>query len=216
VIGRARHLHDDRLFECYASARTSEPLDPRLAEHLIDCGSCAARYAELAAFMDELSTEADAETDAVFTLDRLRAQQQQIAQRIEHVGRPARVISFPRPSSGDHIPAMRPPHVRSRWIAAAAAAGLFMGVALGVAFEWERHARPGTDSVAEAQPLAAPGRLGPGIPVATDGTTPSPEIASDDSFLSDLDVALERPRFGGELQTFDALTPHVREIRNVR
>ena len=45
--------------------------------------------------MDTLRSEGDAEADDVFTPERLRAQQQQIARRIEHVGRPARVISFP-------------------------------------------------------------------------------------------------------------------------
>jgi len=36
--------------------------------------------------------------------------------------------------------------------------------------------------------------------------------ASDEAFLSDLEVALERPHTS-ELQPFDALTPHVREVR---
>jgi len=41
------------------------------------------------------------------------------------------------------------------------------------------------------------------------------EIASDDAFLSDLEIALERPHTR-ELQAFDALTPHVREITDRR
>ena len=36
-----------------------------------------------------------AEADAVFTPERLREQQLQIVKRLEHVGRQARVISFP-------------------------------------------------------------------------------------------------------------------------
>jgi hypothetical protein len=51
-------------------------------------------------------------------------------------------------------------------------------------------------------------------PVATGGASPA-EVAADDAFLSDLEVALERPHTR-ELQAFDALTPHVREIRGQR
>src|SRR5262252_4578315 len=137
---RALHPQDDRLFDCYLSARHGDAVDPLLAEHLADCATCASRYAELGSLMDGLAAEAAAESDAVFTPERLRAQQQQILRRIEHVGRPARVISFP-----SHFPADRSqhqaPHAPSRWIAGAAAAGLFIGVALGAGIEWQRHAR---------------------------------------------------------------------------
>src|SRR5438105_2020798 len=180
---RARHLHEDRLFECYVTERSGEPVDPRIAEHLADCEPCAVRYTELAGFMDGLSAQADVETDAVFTADRLRAQQQQIARRIEHLGHAARVISFPRPFSGDRLHASTPAHARSRWVATAAAAGLFIGVALGASFEWQRHVRVGSNSVATARSIA-PARLMPALPVATDGNTPSPDIAADDAFLS--------------------------------
>jgi hypothetical protein len=215
MMGRARHLHDDRLVECYASVRTNEPLDPRLVEHLADCEACAARYGELARFMDGLSAEATAESDAVFTAERLQAQRAEVARRIEHVGRPARVISFPRPAVGDHAPAARPVHARSRWIATAAAAGLVMGLALGVTFEWERQGRV-TGTVAGSRQTADAERLAPAVQVPVEVSVPQPGPVSDDSFLSELDGALDRPRFGSELQMFDALTPHVREIRNLR
>jgi hypothetical protein len=212
VIGRARHLQDDRLFECYSRVRASEPMDPRLAEHLADCESCAARYRDMTAFMEELAEHADADTDAVFTKERLRAQQQDIVRRIEHVGRPARVISFPRSLAGQRAHPAPAPYVRSRWIATAAAAGLFMGVALGVTFEWERQA---ASRSAVARALSANTVL-PSRQVVVDAATPVAPSVNDDVFLSDLEVALERPRFGGELQSLDALTPHVREIRNAR
>ena len=90
---RAHHLHDEQLFDCYITERGGDAIDPPSAEHLADCNACSARYAELAQFMDTLRREGDADADAVFTPERLRAQQQQIARRIEQVGRPARVIS---------------------------------------------------------------------------------------------------------------------------
>jgi hypothetical protein len=51
-------------------------------------------------------------------------------------------------------------------------------------------------------------------PVGTRRSSPA-EIAADSAFLSDLELALERPHTR-ELQAFDALTPHVREIRDQR
>jgi hypothetical protein len=51
-------------------------------------------------------------------------------------------------------------------------------------------------------------------PVVTRGSGAA-DIAADEAFLSDLEVALERPHTR-ELQAFDALTPHVREISDQR
>lgn len=206
MIGRAHHLHEERLFESYMAARGGAAIDPPVAEHLADCPACGARYAELCAFMDTLREEGEAEADAVFTPERLRAQQQQIARRIEHVGRAARVISFPTrivrrtigASSGRMVP---------RWTAAAAAAGLFVGVALGASYQWT--GRTTTHSlIARDNGLA---RLAPG---PANGRSQA-EIAADTAFLSDLELALERPHTR-ELQAFDALTPHFREILDQR
>jgi hypothetical protein len=54
-------------------------------------------------------------------------------------------------------------------------------------------------------------RREPGLgAVATRGTG-KVDVASDDAFLSDLEIALERPHTR-ELMAFDELTPHLREI----
>src|SRR6185436_10199339 len=74
VIGRARHLQDERLFDCYVAERSGEPLDPPSAEHLADCVECGARYGELTQFMDGLRSEAETETDEIFTAEQLRLQ----------------------------------------------------------------------------------------------------------------------------------------------
>jgi len=200
---RAHHLHDDRLFDCYLAERGGERIDPPAAEHLADCPECAARFAEFAGCMDTLREEGDAEADAIFTPDRLRAQQQQIARRIEHIGRHARVISFPGQFSHGRI-AGGTTRTATRWAAAAAAAGLFIGLALGASFEWGARARGRVTSTASAQASARPARMAPAI-------TRSPAATSDDAFLLDLEVALERPRTR-ELVAYDAFTPHVREI----
>ena len=203
---RARHLQDDRLYDTYLVERTGQAIDPPVAEHLADCESCRARYADVAQFMDTLRAEGASEADEVFTAERLRAQQQSIAHRIAHVGRPARVISFPGQFVRRTL-TRTTSYTAPRWIAAAAAAGLFVGVALGAGYGW----RGGSTRQALIGDTSRTSHL---LPVATRGTGAA-DIATDDAFLSDLEIALERPRTR-ELQAFDALTPHVREIRDQR
>jgi anti-sigma factor RsiW len=206
VIQRASHLQEERLFDSYLAERGGEPVDPRVAEHLGDCPSCSSRYAELAAFMDTLRRDGDADADAIFTPERLRLQQQQIVRRLSLVGRHARVLSFPGRIVGRTIDpsATRP---TPRWVAAAAAAGLFIGVAVGASYQWTAQTQ-GRQRFSEASRSS---RLSP---VATRGNG-TPDVAADDAFLSDLEIALERPHTR-ELQAFDELTPHVREISDQR
>jgi hypothetical protein len=208
MMGRSRHLHDDHLIECYFADRSGEPLDPPSAEHLADCDACGARYAELAGFLNDLRTEADVESDAMFSADRLRQQQEHILRRIEHVSRSARVISFPGQTGSQYGAGTG--RVAPRWLAAAAAAGLFVGVAVGgtVLQPGLRRSMPGM-RVAGSQSAAA--RLAP-VPAVRVSTPPVVvDTFDDDAFLMELEFALERPHTQ-ELQPFDALTPHVREI----
>ncbi len=119
MIHRAHHLREERLFDSYMAERSGEPIDPPIADHLADCASCGARYAQLTAFMDALRREGDAEADAIFTPERLRIQQQRIARRIALVGRPARVLSFPGRIVRRTIDASTS-RSAYRWVAAAA------------------------------------------------------------------------------------------------
>jgi len=207
VIVHAHHLNDERLLDRYLAERGGEMPDPPVAEHLADCRECAARYDDLARFLGGVRAEADADTDAVFPAERLRVQHQQIARRLEQVGRAARVISFPGRFVSRHMNVSRARSV-TRWMYAAAAAGLVFGVglgAMGLGALYDSAWRP----VPHARQFAAPRPVHP-APVATNGGQPAAD-AADDAFLSDLELALERPRTR-ELQPFDALTPHVREI----
>jgi hypothetical protein len=209
VTARTRHLQEERLFDFYMAERAGEFVQPPVAEHLADCESCGARYADLAAFMDTLRAEGDAEADAVFGAERLRAQQQHIARRIALIGRPARVISFPGRIVRRTISASTS-RTAPRWIAAAAAAGLFIGVAVGASYQ----SRWGSSPLGARSPFlvrdaasARAARVAP-MPARPNGQV---DGAADDAFLSDLEVALDRPHTL-ELQAFDAFTPHVREI----
>ena len=208
MIHRAHHLQDERLFDSYMAERKGEPVDPPIVEHLADCESCGARYAELTAFMDTLRHAGDAEADSIFTVDRLRVQRQQIARRIEHAARPARVISFPGRLVRRTISASTA-RTAPRWSAAATAAALFLGAAMGASYQWG--ARRGQRLLVPDTSTARVARM---TSIAPRGTDPA-DVAADDAFLSDLEIALERPHTL-ELQAFDALTPHIREIRDQR
>jgi len=214
MISRAPHLQDDALVECYYAARRGETVDPPSAEHLADCGDCARRYSEVGTFLTTLSHDADADIDALFPPERLRAQQQDITRRLMLVGRAARVISFPGRVGGAVTARPQTPTSRVvfRWVAAAAAAGLFVGVAASSMFNAfprgsvARDARrPGVTS-ASRQGSTMQSRLLPaGVEQAVEDM--------DDMFMSDLESVLERPHTS-ELVAFDALTPHIREVRD--
>ncbi len=206
MIRLARHLHDDRLHEYYLAVRGGEALDPRAAEHLGDCAACAARYAGFAAFLDGVRREAEVDADEVFTSDRLDQQQAQILRRIEHLNRSAHVITFPGPVAHHMVSAST--RVAPRWLAAAAVAGLFVGVAVGGRFSVQPSARS-TASRLNASP-APPGLTSAPV-VLVNPPAPGVEPLDDDHFLHELELALERPRTR-ELLPIDAWTPNVREI----
>jgi predicted anti-sigma-YlaC factor YlaD len=212
VKRRPRHLKDDRLFESYFANRSGNPVEPSAGEHLTDCQACGTRYTEIAEFLDILHEEAETAADAVFTPERLLAQQHQVARRLEHVGRAARVLNFPHPTARAALVASSS-HAATRWIAAAAAAGLFVGVALGAAYKTPWTLRP----IRSANTIMRRATPAPSVlaPLGTIGDATEPDVASDDAFLSELELALDRPR-SHELLAYDALTPHVREIRDIR
>lgn len=212
MIGRPHHLPDERLLDCYLAERAGEVVDPLAADHLADCASCAVRFDELRHFMETVRAEGEAEADAVFTPERLWSQHQAILGRLAQVGRPARVISFPEPfkrSAASTVSRLTP-----RWVAAAAAAGLFVGVAVGGLF-FDSSVRPESapTMLARSKPARTatappPVRLvSPASVIESTTTVP----ADDDSFLAELDQALRTPRTR-ELLPFDALTPHAQDV----
>jgi hypothetical protein len=149
-------------------------------------------------FMDALRAEADTDTDAIFTSERLRVQQQQILHRIEHLGHAARVLSFPARLMGRRM-VRTASRVAPRWALAAAAAGLFVGVGVGTLIDPARGNAP--------VPVTA-------LPVVVSPTLTAsepPAAGDDDTFLSDLEMALSGPR-NLELMPLDALTPRVKAV----
>ena len=221
MIGWNRHLNDDRLFEYYLGERGIEPVNFRAAEHLDDCARCRERYTALIETMDDVRVNADLDTDTVFTPERLDAQRHAIARRVAALNYSARVLAFPNQSPPASVTAMR---FAPRWLAAAAAAGLFVGVGVGVFFD--ARARGFRPAMATVVPVAAPAsNPTPGPTPAAQAAAPKtetapatavpvsdPDLSDDDAaFMAELQMAFERPG-ARELMAMDALTPRVRDI----
>ena len=208
MIFRARHLAEDRLFDCYLAEQTGDPMEPPSAEHLADCAQCGARYADLRRFMNGLRSDADAELDDVFPTEMFRAQQNHILRRLEHLTHPARVITFPgHPPGQPAVPSAA--RVAPRWLGAAAAAGLFVGLVAGTFFYSSGRTNT-TVSVAQISNASAAEPALAGTPAVVEQGTDLNEL--NEQFLSELEIALERPHTP-ELVAIDDLTPHVRGIR---
>lgn len=210
MMGWTRHLRDDRLYECYLVERSGEAIDPRAADHMADCESCAGRYRELSEFLATIGEEGVGEADDIFTPERLQQQQDAILRTLELAARPARVISFP----GQAAPAHAQPTTRvaTRWLAAAAAAGLIVGVGVGETFRPSNDGQPAASRTAVSPPAQRPAPAA----LRISAPTPAQDAVDDDRFLRELEMALQRPQTR-ELLSFDNLTPHAREIgRRVR
>ena len=185
-----RHLSNDRLIElCLQDA----PL-PVEREHLAGCTACAQRHGQLASSLAEVAEVIEAEADAVFDADRLARQRARILFRLEQEGKLGRVIAFP--AAHAERPSMRP-RPAMRWIAAAATAGLLIGVVA----DHLAHVLP-MRSIAPAQATYAQ----PPDTLQAVSTT-----LSEEELLGLLEVALENTG-GTSLQPLDDLTPRVWEV----
>ena len=182
------HLDDAALAAIWTDGRLSHP-------HLDDCVPCRARFADFSAWLENMRVDAITQADETFSAERLAAQQAQIFRRLEAAGRPARVIAFPRfaqPLTS------RTSHV-SRWIAAAAAAGLIVGVGVGQMMDLRHSLMAPNASAARARVANAPVSAGRDPRVQTVGAI------RDEAFLSELDASLSRAV--PELRALDAFTP---------
>ena len=139
--------------------------------HLDRCDLCAERAVEVGRWIDQVRTAGMEAADEAFPPERLAAQQAQILRRLEQLDQPARVIAFPsqtrlaRESGGRRVAV--------GWVAAAAAAGLALGVVGG-----QVSARIGGDTgpqQAVVNPVAPPAAPLTPAPVAT---PPSPRPAN--------------------------------------
>jgi anti-sigma factor RsiW len=119
---RVPHLSDDRLIEL-ALGRLSTVRDDG---HLASCAACQSRHASLAVLLDEIGEASTIEADHAFPAAKLARQRARILERVAQIGVPGRVLSFPRISGGMSSALGWKPN--TRWVAAAALAGLLVGL----------------------------------------------------------------------------------------
>jgi hypothetical protein len=197
TILRRGHLSEDALVEAWYTG--DHP------SHLDACALCAERALEVSRWLAHTRDLGISESDAAFPAERLAAQQAQILRRLEQLDRPSKLLSFPRtvaaaPSAGELTTIDR--RVSSRWIAAAAAAGLVLGVMAGRISLWQP--APQTARVTAAPAPAAPAPLTPS-PVAD-------PVRVDRSVDMLLDSEVTQPQLHS-LSAIDTLTPQVTVAR---
>jgi hypothetical protein len=193
------HLSDDRLIEvCLLEAASIAE-----QEHLGACARCDARRARLRSLLDDVSGAAVAEADAAFPPDRLARQQARILSQLQHDGRPGRLIAFP--AGHAHEPTVSRTRPSTRWIAAAAVAGLVIGVLAGRFGHDYSLGRPGGTRIAATRSADAPElRAGAILEIST--------AVSEEEFLSQIEIAIDGPA-AAALQPLDDLTPLPWEVR---
>jgi hypothetical protein len=191
-----RHLDDAALAGIWADATAEREAAGH--PHLADCAHCRARYVALASWADGLRTDAHAEADEAFSRERLAAQQSQIFRRLEAMERPARVIAFPRLGRA----AISGRSGAQRWIGAAAAAGLLVGLAAGQLLNLPLPLTGGRSRVIET-PVTQ------GAPSVRSTVAPTPVAFSDDELFDEVDARRPPAR---ALEAIDAMTPRTRDL----
>lgn len=206
VAMRNPHLDDVAFAELWTSRLTSAAIDESLPaeQHLQSCADCRARYNGFASWLDTVRDDASAEAEEVFGAERLAAQQAHIIRRLEALEHPARVIAFPRfarPVSVYQDP-------RRRWVAAAAAAGLIVGVGLGQVLEFGRSGSVRQPETVTQRQIAR-GNL-PAADAQRMAVQPIAQI-SDESLLTEQELTPYQVRVPESLQYLNAITPGVRD-----
>lgn len=198
ILNRLRlsaHLDDDALVAIWTDEATSGVRQAH--PHFESCPRCRARFAELSGWLQSVQIDATVEADEHFSPERLAAQHALIFRRLEAAERPARVIAFPRFAQ----PLTSRTSHASRWIAAAAAAGLIVGVGVGQLMDLRHPFTP------QPQTMTARARVtGPGTRGGVELSGAPLNDTRDAAFLSELDATLSRASVP-ELRALDAFTP---------
>lgn len=189
-----RHISDDRLIDLCMTA----PAGPGEQAHLAVCLRCDARRLDIVGILSELDQAATEDAVSAFPDEKLERQHARILQRVEHDGRPGRLVAFPA-----HQPSttfLSPTRPRVRWAAGVAAAAFVAGVLTG---QWTHTFTTRVNQApafvianeAEPEPLRA-----------------VPTTFSEEEFLGKIEVAASR-NGPAALRPLDAMTPRVWEVR---
>lgn len=115
------------------------------------CADCAGRHRAMTQVLREVTDASVSAADQAFPPERLSRQRARILERVEHLGRRAKVLAFPEPRR--RRPFLRPQPVR-RWVAGAAAAGLIVGMVAGhMAHDLPRLNQPALVQPAATEPV---------------------------------------------------------------
>lgn len=188
------HLTDTELL----ALQFDTPQDGEANDHVAACATCQARGRAVTELLDRVSRDTAAETDSLFGADLLARQHARVMARVAQECRSARIISFP---AAPQAP-VRPVRGGTRWVAAAVAAGVILGIVGEHVTERLRGGRVRrTFPAAVVQVVAEPG-----IAVRT------VSVVSDDEFYGQVELA-----FGSAapaaLRPLDVLTPRVTDVR---
>jgi hypothetical protein len=198
-LGLNRHVTDADLIAVWTDSRLGGAPPTAAGTHVRECSACRTRLTALTSWLESLRTDARQEADEAFPRERLMAQQAQILRRLEAMERPARVLAFPRFTKA--ISARDAG--RHRWIAAAAAAGLVVGIGLGQTFHLGGPQRV-TDT--QARVGTTPDRTSRGGLMLTPISG-----GSDEMFLYDPEPSLSTERIPESLRSLHEITPSVRD-----
>jgi anti-sigma factor RsiW len=205
-------LSDSQFADLWSAATAAgQPVADAQDAHLVTCAQCRARYAAFVQWLDNMRDDAVAEADEAFPAERLAWQQSQVMRRIEALERPARVLNFPRIGR----PITSTQGQVQRWVTAAAAAGLVIGLAAGQLFDIRNALSARREPVRPVQTA----RL---VPQQVTTSNAAAGLATPVSFS----VSDEALFFGGEpvrsservsmLQAMDDITPRARDLDRSR
>jgi len=197
------HPADDRLIAMYFGDEGASADDRRaVRQHLHGCETCTWRYTELTAPLERLRQDAAGEADEVFTSARLDAQRAKILDRLDPSADASRVIAFPSATARAERSAIRRP--LAGWVAAAAAAGILIGVTGGQLFQ------SGVRRTVTAPPARTVIAALPASAVVTDSPARRAVTDGEEAVMNEIEQAVFGHRITA-LSALDEMTPHVRQ-----
>ncbi len=207
---RSRHLADTDLVGLLVpGSDVPTASDAAIRTHLSHCRACADRSADLQRLLDGLSDTAQTDVDSQVSPERLAKQRDKIVRRLRRSVEPAhtaQVLRFPSLAT----PTFTRVHKATRWLTAAAVAGLIAGLAAGQYL----HLHPGTettDTLVEETVTAQDPTASSGPTLASSETGDVWFALEDEAFLDEVDLMLVTPRIP-ELDPLDEITPRIREV----
>lgn len=192
----------------------SPKLTPSAEAHLERCDICAARLGELRDIMTTEREDAIAAADAAFPESRLREQRVSILARLEQARAGSRVLHFPTfPATRTWMAQRNRPAMR--WLAGAAAAGLMVGLGTGQAVFTGHQIRfhsTATPSTSANWTPATWRSAGPADGPHIERLSP----ASEEAFLSDMELVLNKRRNAALSALDEQLAPNDKDRRSRR